>query len=57
MSDVSYIPCKCITKDGHNNVVVPTNKKLNGGYTSDSLNAAQKRISKIMNDVIPEYKG
>lgn len=57
MSDVSYIPCKCCTKDGHNNVVVPTNKKLNGGYTSDSLNAAQKRISKIMNDVIPEYKG
>lgn len=57
MSDASYIPCRVCKMDGHSNVVVPTNKKLNGGYTSDTLSAAEKRISKIMNGVIPEYKG
>jgi hypothetical protein len=57
MADVSYIPCHVMTKDGHSFVAVPTNKKLNGGYFADTLNAAQKRIDKIMNGVIKEYTG
>ena len=57
MADVSYIPCHVMTKDGHSFVAVPTNKKLNGGYSADTLNAAQKRIDKIMNGVIKEYTG
>ena len=57
MTDASYIPCRVCNKDNHNCVVVPTNKKFNGGYTSETLNSAAKRISKIMNGVIPEYTG
>ena len=57
MDDASFIPCKVTTKDGHNCVVVPVEKDLNGGYRSDTLNAAGNRIRKIMNDVIREYKG
>ncbi len=57
MTDASFIPCRVCTKDGHSMVVVPTNKKLNGGYTSDVLSGADKRIKKIMNGVIDEYTG
>ena len=57
MTDVSYIPCRVCKKDGHNNVIVPTNENLNGGYTAENLKSAEKRISKIMNGVIKEYTG
>lgn len=57
VTDASYIPCKVTTKDGHSWVVVPTNKKLNGGYSSSVLDGAAKRIAKIIDGVIPEYKG
>ena len=57
MTDASYIPCRVTKMDGRSFVIVPTNKKLNGGYSSDTLKAANNRISKIMNGVIREYEG
>jgi len=55
MTDAAYIPCKVMPKDGSQFVVIPTNKKLNGGLSYKSLQEASKRIEAIVDGVIPEY--
>ena len=56
-SESSYIPCRMITYEKRQYVVMPTSKTLNGGLSNSELNDATKRINKIMNNVIPEYSG
>ncbi|MCR5830141.1 MAG: CapA family protein [Lachnospiraceae bacterium] len=56
MSDVSYIPCKVMPKDGSQFVVMPIDINLNGGLSGTSLKEAGERIANLMNGVIPEYK-
>ena len=57
INEAAYIPCRVTTISGHSWVVVPTSKKLNGGYSSSVLDGAKKRIAKIIDGVIPEYQG
>ena len=53
----SYIPCKMITYEKRQYVVMPTSKTLNEVLSNSELNDARTRINKIMNNVIPEYSG
>ncbi len=55
MGEASYIPCRVAVKNGKSWVVVPTSSKLNGGTSNGDLKAAETRIDKIMNNVIPKY--
>lgn len=50
IEDIDYIPCHVMPKDGKSFCVVPTSPKLNGGMVSSTLDAAEKRIRKIIGD-------
>ena len=55
MTDASYIPCRVTAKDKYSFVVVPTSFELNGGFSSKTLKESEKRIGKIMGNVIQKY--
>ncbi len=56
LSRASYIPCRIITYDKRQYIVMPTDKNINGGIHAGELDEAAKRINKIMSNTIPPYQ-
>ena len=52
IENIDYIPCHVMPYNGASFCVVPTSSSFNGGITSASLEAAEKRIRKIIGEFI-----